>query len=250
MSFNQYHEWRELKDFANKFNQYCEAIALSGKDFDQLWNEEILPIMEVSDGFENENALLNEFWGGMKNWFGGNNQTPQQAPANPGFTPDKNPEMHNWLLKNDPHYARNHSRQQKLGQFQQQADQMTNDIKGRFGNAMKGFLKTVNDDAMKQQNPHMFKIAQNFYKKILAAAQPVMDSFKMQAQYGKADHSEFNNKMSQMQNSQRQAMANRLQTPQNRANLASKQTGIPADELMARRNAGNPNPLDQNWNQT
>ena len=207
MSFNQYHEWRALKDFSNKFNQYCEAIAISGKDFDQVWSEEILPVLQVSEGYEDENSLLNEFWGGLKNMFGGGQAA---APAAPGFTPNQNPEMHAWMLKNDPHYAKGHQRVQKLGQFQGQVDQMTADIKGRFANAMKGFLKMMNDDALKQQNPNMYKIAQNFYNKILAAAQPVIDGFKMKAKYGTPDHGEFQQKHQMMQQSQRQGSSDKL----------------------------------------
>ena len=34
---------------------------------------------------------------------------------------------------------------------------------------------------------------------------------------------------------------------QNSAKLASKKTGVPEDQLMARRAMGNPDPINQNW---
>ena len=100
---------------------------------------------------------------------------------------------------------------------------------------------------MRQQNPYLHQIANNFYKKIIGAVQPVVDRFKMNAVHGRPDHSEFNSKMSAVQQSNTNALRQRLQNPQMRAKMASNQTGVPADQLMAQRAAGNPNPLDKDW---
>jgi len=245
MKFSQYFEQKETQVFEENFNLFCQDLALV--DFEQVWKEELLPILEQAEAFDNEAELLEGLWDRVRNWAGGGQQQ-QQAPANnPSFTPDANPQMHQWLLNNDPRYARNHQRQQKLGQFQQHADQMSATIKNDFANAMKMFLKKVNDDSMSQRNPYLHQIANNFYKKIMAAVQPVMDRFKMNAVYGRPDHSEFNNKMTGMQRSDTANLKQRLQTTQNRAKLASKKTGVPEDQLMARRAMGNPDPINQNW---
>ena len=246
MSFNEYHEWRELKEFNNNYNKLCQDLAFSEEDFDVLWAEQLLPILENSEAYNNEQELLNEFWGAVKNWMSmGGNKTANPT-GNPSFTPESNPQMHQWLLQNDAGYAKGHARQQKLGQFQQQADQMTSDIKNRFSGAMRMFLKATNDDALKQQNPHLYKIANSFYNKIMAAAQPVMDQFKMTAKFGRADHSEFENRFNKMQGNQRAAFQNRMQSVDNRAKLASQKTGIPVNQLMAQRAAGNPMPSEMN----
>ena len=245
MKFSQYFEQKEAQVFEENFNLFCQDLSLV-EDFQQIWNEELLPVLEQADAFDNESQLLSELWGRAKNWFSG--QQPQSAPANnPAFTPEANPQMHQWLLNNDPRYARGHRRQERLGQFQTQVDQMSATIKNDFASAMKMFLKKVNDDSMRQQNPYLHQIANNFYKKIIGAVQPVVDRFKMNAVHGRPDHSEFNSKMSAVQQSNTNALRQRLQNPQMRAKMASNQTGVPADQLMAQRAAGNPNPLDKDW---
>ena len=39
MSFNEYHEWRELKEFNNNYNKLCQDLGFSEEDFDVLWEE-------------------------------------------------------------------------------------------------------------------------------------------------------------------------------------------------------------------
>mgnify|MGYP006277369301 CR=1 FL=1 len=210
MKFNQYFEEKQTQNFINNYNQFCEDLA--AVDFKKIWAEEFIPVLENADVFENESELLNEFWGRVKNWMAGNNNSNSNSgnnPANnPTFTPEANPQMHQWLLNNDPNYAKSHQRQQRLGQFQQHANQMTSNVKNDFSNAMRMFLKKVNDDSLQQQNPYLHKIANSFYNKIMTAVQPVVDRFKMNAVYGKMDNSEFERK----QQGQRAQMANRLKS--------------------------------------
>ena len=148
--------------------------------------------------------LLNEFlglFGGKKkqaataapmDWSNlpGNAPTPAPAPAPmPGTT--------NYST-NDPNLmgdyqtmqkaAKEKQRAEKLTQFQSNVDSQIDTVKQRFATAMKDFLRVMTGDAKQQNDPHMWKIAQNFYKKIMSAAQPVADEFKMQARYGKSGY--------------------------------------------------------------
>ena len=187
IKFHEYREQREIIDFDTKFTAICEGIAHSGMTFDDFWREHGLPVLINSVQYENVNELM-EAWYNPFSWFGGGGQSGvdvhkqnQQAQAGQFFGD---------MEKNDPVNQANAAREKKLGQFQQKADQMVQNIKQRFSVAMKDFLKSVTDDAKTQNDPHMWKIAQSFHQRIMQAAQPVIQSFSMKARSGKADYAQ------------------------------------------------------------
>ena len=77
-------------------------------------------------------------------------------------------------------------KQQRLDAFQRGIDQSTDTIKQKFSTAMKDFLNSVQQDAVKDgpSGQTMWQIAKNFNKQVMAAAQPAIDSFKQTGSYG------------------------------------------------------------------
>lgn len=78
-------------------------------------------------------------------------------------------------------------KQQRLDAFQRGIDQSTDKIKEKFSSAMKDFLNSVQQDAVKDgpSGQTMWQIAKNFNKQVMQAAQPAIDSFKQTGSYGK-----------------------------------------------------------------
>jgi hypothetical protein len=234
-SFSNYFNKRQLVEFDDKFNSLIEAIALSGKDFDDAWKEDIFPVLLNSEAYSNEEDLLNEFLG---NWFGKKPATgggpdhnwlmkndPSYLNKNvSNFTADKDSNRHDWFMKNDPRYAKNFNLQNKLNNYQGKINQQTEDIKKRFQIAMNNFLQAMHSDAMNQKDGDLYKIANSFYKQIMNASSPVIQNFKRKASFGTPDHSEFNQKMNQHNQNQTQAatqtQASAYQKP-NFGNLAA-----------------------------
>lgn len=197
--FQDYVAKRELAAFDSKITELCEAIVASGIEFDQFWSEHALPtILQASHASEDE--LIAEFFGpfrGMRSLFGAQQPAQSQPQAAPAQMPQPAAPA---LDPNDP----NHPRQQKLARFQQKADQQIASIKQRFQVAMKDFLKAVTDDAKSENDPHMWQIAKSFHQKLMAAAQPVLDQFKLTARFGKASYTnQFAKEAGQMQQNKR-----------------------------------------------
>jgi hypothetical protein len=72
-------------------------------------------------------------------------------------------------------------------------------------------LKATTDDAKNQNDPHMWKIANNFYKKIMSVSQPVVDEFKMQAKYGANSYKdEFAQQKNAMTQTMKQGLKNKF----------------------------------------
>ncbi len=216
--FSEFKEQRETQAFVDQFNQICEGIASSGLSFEAYWAESALPTLLESNSLANDEELMLEFMGRMKGLFN-RMMGRQQAPAKPA-APQMSPEQ-----------------QQKVDRYQQQADKMVDQIKQRFTVSMRDFLKAVTDDAKTQGNPHMWKVAQSFYQKIMSTAQPVMDQFKMKAKIGKADYKDqFNRERGSMQQNQQAAMKQRLMSQPGAQQHLDKarvaQGGMSSNELM------------------
>lgn len=213
-SFKNYRTQRENQEFGQKFNTLCEAIAVSGVRFEDYWANVAVPTLTESFSYSNEEELLNEFW---KSLFGGGKQAPQGTPVDlTNFDPNAQPQsdmitrMGQWQndQKAKAEAERQAARQKKLGAFQQTVDQHIDMMKKRFSTAMRDFLKATTDDAKNQNDPHMWKIANNFYKKIMSVSQPVVDEFKMQAKFGA---NSYKDEFSKEKNAMTQTMKQRLQ---------------------------------------
>lgn len=198
LRFSEYKSARESAEFSAKFNALCEAIAISGIKFETYWTEHFLPTINESAHVADADELLNEFWG---NLFGGGPKKPE-GPA-PDFSSVGQPSASQQMMdrlgqwQNDPKAlgskasvdaAKEAARQKKLADFQSRLDKEIENVKQRFSTAMKDFLKAMTNDAKMKNDPHMWKIAQGFYNKIMSAAQPVADSFKVNAKFGKASY--------------------------------------------------------------
>jgi hypothetical protein len=215
LTFSEYKETRDKNNFDQKFNKLCEGIVLSNLSFEQYWENYAVPTLLESSFVSNEEQLLNEFFG----LFGGKKQNsntnspnfdflnePKQTPKpyGSGVSSTSNPGT-GVSSTNDPDLIQNYQAMQKdaqerrkaerLGQFQKNIDTQIETVKQRFSTAMKDFLKVMTNDAKQSNDPLMWKIAQNFYKKILSVAQPVVDEFKMQAKYGKASYKDNFNRL-------------------------------------------------------
>jgi hypothetical protein len=217
-SFKNYRTQRENQEFCQKFNTLCEAIAVSGVRFEDYWANVAVPTLTESYSYSNEEELLNEFW---KSLFGGGKQQGrQETPVDlTNFDPNPQSDMITKMVKwqNDQkakaEAERQAARQKKLGAFQQTVDQHIDMMKKRFSTAMRDFLKATTDDAKNQNDPHMWKIANNFYKKIMSVSQPVVDEFKMQAKFGANGYKdEFAQQRGAMAQSQMQGMKQGLQS--------------------------------------
>jgi hypothetical protein len=216
LTFSEYKQIRDKNNFDYKFNKLCENIVLSNLSFEQYWENYAVPTLLESTFVSNEEQLLNEFFG----LFGGKKQAPSQPAPNFDFlNPPPPPPQKPYgsgvssvnapgtgvSSTNDPDLIQNYQAMQKdaqerkkaerLGQFQKNIDSQIETVKQRFSTAMKDFLKAMTNDAKQSNDPHMWKIAQNFYKKILSVAQPVVDEFKMQARYGKASYADNFNRL-------------------------------------------------------
>lgn len=217
-TFKNYRTQRENHEFNQKFNTLCEAIAVSGVRFEDYWANVAVPTITESYSYSNEEDLLNEFWKGL---FGGGKQAPQGAPVDlTNFDPNAQPQsnmitrMDQWQndQKAQAEAERQAARQKKLGAFQQTIDQHIDMMKKRFATAMRDFLKATTDDAKNQNDPHMWQIANSFYKKIMSTAQPVVDEFKLKAKYGSAGYKdEFAQQRGAMAQGKMQGMKQGLQ---------------------------------------
>jgi hypothetical protein len=216
LKFSDYKSAREAAEFDSKFNDLCEAIVLSGIKFETYWTEHFIPTLNESTYVANEDELLNEIWP-----FSSKKQAAPASPA-PNFDflnqPSGGQQMTNRMdqWQNDQRAAaqaaKEAARQKKLANFQQGVDQQIGTIKQRFMTAMRDFLKAATDDAKTQNDPHMYQIVNSFYKKIMSAAEPVANEFKLKAKFGKAAYQdEFARERGAMAQNQTQAMKSRLQ---------------------------------------
>jgi len=215
LTFSEYKKTRDQNNFDQKFNKLCEGIVLSNLSFEQYWENYAIPTLLESTFVSDEEQLLNEFFG----LFGGKKQNNNTNSPNFDFLnePKQTPKPYGSGVSsvnspgtgvsstNDPDLIQNYQAMQKdaqerrkaerLGQFQKNIDTQIETVKQRFSTAMKDFLKAMTNDAKQSNDPHMWKIAQNFYKKIISVAQPVVDEFKMQAKYGKASYKDNFNRL-------------------------------------------------------
>jgi len=211
MKFSEYKENRDTLEFDRKFSLLCEGIARSDHSFDSWWSSEGLPVIMESSKFEDEEELLVELmggvgqavgnlagraWRGMKNlgtgaaqgWQQGQQATDQWNPQQAGAEQPMDPENFEQQPQQDPNAQvapqQSPEQQQRLAAFQRNIDQTTDQIKQRFSGAMRDFLGTVQNDAMQQNNSHMWEIAKRFMNSVNKAAQPAIDGFKQKAQQG------------------------------------------------------------------
>ncbi len=232
LSFQNYKSQRELVDFDCKISDLCEAIVNSGIGFDVFWEKHALPILLSNEShIANDEELLNELWNPFRrpqqnmeppvvsNPIGRSNMEPPVV-SNPIGQSSMQPPIINppQSAQANPNDER---RQQKLAKFQQKADQQINSVKQRFQVAMKDFLKAVTDDAKSQNDPHMWQIAKAFHQKLMAAAQPVIDQFKLNAKFGKASYTDkFSQEAGQMQGNKRN---DAMQALRQRAEIRNQQ---------------------------
>jgi hypothetical protein len=246
-SFKNYRTQRENQEFGQKFNTLCEAIAVSGVRFEDYWANVAVPTLTESFSYSNEEELLNEFW---KSLFGGGKQAPQGAPVDlTNFDPNAQPQsdmitrMGQWQndQKAQAEAERQAARQKKLGAFQQTVDQHIDMMKKRFSTAMRDFLKATTDDAKNQNDPHMWKIANNFYKKIMSVSQPVVDEFKMQAKYGTSSYKdEFAQQKNAMTQTMKQGLKDKFagQAPAAAPAAANPQSAMGGSQPTAQTSSG------------
>lgn len=192
LKFSEYKAARECFEFEARFEELCEAIAVSGIKFETYWVEHFLPALNEATYVSNEDELLNEIWP-----FSSKKQAASAGPT-PNFDflnqPSDGQQMINRMgqWQNDQRAAaeaaKEAARQKKLAGFQQNVDQQVGVIKQRFMTAMRDFLKVATDDAKTQNDPHMFGIINSFYKKIMSVAEPVANEFKLKAKFGKSSY--------------------------------------------------------------
>lgn len=205
-SFREYRECRELIDFNINFSQLCEAIIKSGMSFEEYWQNHALPVLLRSESTETEDQLLVEFWSSLKGMFGGNQYDPVAD-----MRAKQNAQAQRYFQQMTPGNQISPEKQEKLAQFQKKTDQQIKNIKQRFQIAMRDFLKVVTDDAKTQNDPHMWQIAQSFYKKLMASVQPVIDQFTLKAKFGKAGYmDQFKQQADAMQQSRQANMKQSL----------------------------------------
>ena len=232
MKFSEYRESRNTLEFDRKFSLLCEGIARSGHSFNSWWSSEGLPVILESSKFDNEEELLVELmggigrtmgnmagraWGGLKNLGQGAAQGWQQGQAAVGQEQpmDMPPESFEQPQDTQQQSTLSPEKQQRLDSFQRGIDQSTDQIKQRFSSAMRDFLNTVQDDAKQQNNAHMWQIAKNFNQKVMQAAQPAIDSFKLTGRYGARQEGGYQDQFDQargsMQQNQQAALKQQLQ---------------------------------------
>lgn len=74
LKFSDYRSARDSAEFNSRFNDLCEAIAVSGVKFETYWAEHFLPTLTESAHVSDEVELLNEIWPFS---------SKKQAPAQP-----------------------------------------------------------------------------------------------------------------------------------------------------------------------
>ena len=176
-------------NFYEKFDNVLEPLGISESYFKNGINEAQLcverrPIVKIANRLTSsdieQDEIYKEFldkaskWasqgiGNMaKNFQQGYNDSRPQTNTIPPQTNTIPPETDKDL-----------ARQKKIDDFQQTVNQHIDVMKKRFSTAMRDFLKATTDDATRQNDAHMWQVANTFYKKIMSAAQPVIDEFKL-----------------------------------------------------------------------
>lgn len=217
MKFVEYVEFRQQKDFADKLDQLCLNIANSGMEFHEYWTNVALPVL-IENDCQNPEQLLQEFdfkrsYINPLNWFGGNQgrswsgekkQDPWAAGMNTmGQQKAQAEEQRKAAIEA--------ARQKRLAQVQQGVDTHVSNIKNKFSQAMRMFLKSVSDEALKNNDRMEYSVAKAFYDKMMKVAQPTLDNFSLKASYGKNPHGEeFAGRRGAMQNTMQGDLKSRL----------------------------------------
>ena len=183
-------------NFYEKFDNVLEPLGISESYFKTGINEAQLcverrPIVTMANRLTSsdieQDEIYKEFldkaskWasqgiGNMaKNFQQGYNDSRPQTNTIPPQTNTIPPETNTIPPQTDKDLAR----QKKIDDFQQTVNQHIDVMKKRFSTAMRDFLKATTDDATRQNDAHMWQVANTFYKKIMSAAQPVIDEFKL-----------------------------------------------------------------------
>ena len=183
-------------NFYEKFDNVLEPLGISESYFKTGINEAQLcverrPIVKMANRLTSsdieQDEIYKEFldkaskWasqgiGNMaKNFQQGYNDSRPQTNTIPPQTNTIPPETNTIPPQTDKDLAR----QKKIDDFQQTVNQHIDVMKKRFSTAMRDFLKATTDDATRQNDAHMWQVANTFYKKIMSAAQPVIDEFKL-----------------------------------------------------------------------
>ena len=190
-------------NFYEKFDNVLEPLGISESYFKNGINEAQLcverrPIVKIANRLTSsdieQDEIYKEFldkaskWasqgiGNMaKNFQQGYNDSRPQTNTIPPQTNTIPPQTNTIPPQTNtipPETDKDLARQKKIDDFQQTVNQHIDVMKKRFSTAMRDFLKATTDDATRQNDAHMWQVANTFYKKIMSAAQPVIDEFKL-----------------------------------------------------------------------
>ena len=177
-SFDAFFEEKENNNFTEQIDEFCNAIAMSEKPFEEYWQNYAIPVL-IEQGYSNEEELLQEFWKGLKkglkNWWNNDPSQMQQVQRNSAQLP----------VGGLMHHQEPQGLPQKTNPYQDTADKSVVKIKNEFAKQMRDFLNAIQSDA-KQNNDYIsWKIARKFYDKLMKTAQPVIDKFAIKANYTK-----------------------------------------------------------------
>lgn len=214
--FSEYLENREFQIFEDKFNSICESIAFSGVDFDEWWYEKAIPQFSRSRDEEQLLKVWSEAFPAWRNpyfpwlkpagWTPAQLQGPPQQPGQP---------VHGWIdppppgstQRSAPQAATQPQKGMGMQTFKKNAETMTADVKAKFAQAMKIFLKSITDEAKTQNNPHLWQLAKGLYDRVMQSA----NNLKVDVQKGPADYkNQFNKERDAMQQSKMGTMKNQI----------------------------------------
>lgn len=162
--FADFKSRKEAEKFNLGFNELCESIVASGMDFNTYWKEHGLPALINSQAQQTTEELLVEFnplsaasWKGLgSKIFGGGQQAPAATTTTAPTAPVADP---------------------RIEKARAGLEGSVNAIKKRFMVAMKDFHTAISNDAKKSGDAQQWKLADVFYKKMMATMQPQADQF-------------------------------------------------------------------------
>lgn len=209
--FSDFVEHKEAKVFADQFHALCEHIVLSGMSFDEYWENTALPVL-IENTYTDETELFVElglprFLGGQ-GIFGGGQPKPDVGQPKPDVAGGMSQSYRD--QQSAAKAQRDQARSAKLQNYQGGINQTIEKVKSRFVQAMRDFIQMVSNDAKQGNDWTAWKVAQSFHKKIMQAAQPVLDQFKMTAKFGQRDTSQFDQERGSMQQNHQQNLKKQL----------------------------------------
>lgn len=204
--FETYVKTIEEDTFNKQFEQLCEDIVLSEREFEEFWHECAIPTL-LENKCSTEQELLVEF--GLPKWMGGQGMFPTSTPVHPmaqkmgqSYKDQQTADME----------RKQAARQAKLQQYQGSVNQAIQQVKNKFVQSMRDFINVMGSEAKSSNDYVAYKVAKSFYEKIMKAAQPIIDNFAMTAKYGKREDDFDRERQAMMQSKQ----ANMKQDLQNK----------------------------------